>query len=71
MRSLLNKVLLLAWLAGCLVPLSAGVAASAAAQTQEPERPVYIVQEGDSLWSIAARFRISMTDLAAANGIAP
>lgn len=31
--------------------------------------PVYIVQPGDSLYSIAARFSISLDDLLAANGI--
>jgi murein DD-endopeptidase MepM/ murein hydrolase activator NlpD len=30
---------------------------------------VYIVQAGDSLWSIALRFRVSVNDLANANGI--
>ncbi len=41
------------------------------AQTQTPDSagPVYIVQSGDTLWSIAVRFRISMDDLASANGI--
>ncbi|MBK7448135.1 MAG: peptidoglycan DD-metalloendopeptidase family protein [Anaerolineales bacterium] len=32
--------------------------------------PVYVVQPGDSLYSIAARFSISLDDLLAANGIA-
>ena len=36
---------------------------------QQPEGPVYIVQEGDSLWDIALRFKVSMDDLAKANGI--
>lgn len=70
MKSCLPRILLAAWLACGLFPLTGGLAASAAAQTQEPERPVYVVQEGDTLWSIAARFRISMTDLATTNGIA-
>jgi LysM repeat protein len=39
------------------------------AQQDEPDGPVYIVQEGDSLWDIAVRFRLSLDDLAQANGI--
>ena len=39
------------------------------AQQAEPDGPVYIVQEGDSLWDIAVRFRLSLDDLAQANGI--
>lgn len=34
-----------------------------------PEGPIYIVQEGDSLWDIAARFRVSLADLQNLNGI--
>jgi LysM repeat protein len=33
------------------------------------DNPVYIVQEGDSLWDIAQRFHLSMDELAQANGI--
>jgi murein DD-endopeptidase MepM/ murein hydrolase activator NlpD len=39
------------------------------AQTTPPSGPVYIVQEGDSLWDIAYRFHVSQQDLANANGI--
>jgi len=39
------------------------------AQEDQPDGPVYIVESGDSLWGIAARFGISMDDLAAKNGI--
>lgn len=39
------------------------------AQTPEPEAAIYIVQPGDSLWTIAVRFRVSMAALAEANGI--
>lgn len=35
----------------------------------EIEGPIYIVQEGDSLWDIAVRFRVSLDDLARVNGI--
>lgn len=38
-------------------------------QAQEDTNPIYIVQSGDSLSSIASRFNISMADLMAANGI--
>jgi len=36
---------------------------------QQQEGPIYIVQEGDSLWDIALRFKVSMDDLAKANAI--
>jgi murein DD-endopeptidase MepM/ murein hydrolase activator NlpD len=39
------------------------------AQTTPPSGPVYIVQEGDSLWDIAYRFHVSQQDLENANGI--
>ncbi len=38
------------------------------ARAQEDE-PYYIVQEGDSLWEIAARFGVSLEDLQRANNI--
>lgn len=39
------------------------------AQDVQPDRPVYIVQEGDSLWAIAARFGVSLDALTSLNGI--
>jgi len=39
------------------------------AQNESPDGPMYVVQSGDSLWDIALRFRVSVQDLAAANGI--
>jgi len=39
------------------------------AQSASTIGPVYIVQEGDSLWDIAYRFHVSQNDLANANGI--
>src|SRR4030042_3212935 len=39
------------------------------AQDMPPSGPVYIVQEGDSLWEIALRFHVTQEELANANGI--
>ncbi len=39
------------------------------AHAQEASEPIYIVQPGDTLSSIAARFSVSLTDLLSANGI--
>jgi murein DD-endopeptidase MepM/ murein hydrolase activator NlpD len=40
------------------------------AQTSTPSSgPTYIVQEGDTLWSIASRFNISVPDIQAANNM--
>ena len=39
------------------------------AQETPPSGPVYIVQEGDSLWEIAYRFHVSQDELANLNGI--
>lgn len=41
----------------------------ARAQETTPNYPVYVVQEGDNLWSIALRFGVSPEDLAQANNI--
>lgn len=41
----------------------------AEAQSTHANGPVYIIQEGDSLWEIAYRFHVSQQDLANANGI--
>lgn len=39
------------------------------AQSDQPEGPVYIVQEGDNLWDIAQRFGVSVDDLTQVNHI--
>ena len=39
------------------------------AQNGEQDEPYYIVQEGDSLWEIAARFGVTLQDLQQANNI--
>lgn len=48
---------------------SLGVAPGGSAQEMNPDAPVYIVVEGDSLWSIANRFGVSLDDLTQANGM--
>ena len=42
---------------------------SGKAQSASTTAPIYIVQEGDSLWDIAYRFHVSQADLVNANGI--
>ena len=44
-------------------------AGSVRAQDAAPAYPVYVVQEGDNLWSIALRFGISQDALAEANNL--
>lgn len=36
---------------------------------ESPKGPVYVVQDGDSLWGIAQQFRVSMNELASINNI--
>jgi murein DD-endopeptidase MepM/ murein hydrolase activator NlpD len=55
--------LILLWLA-LLVPDSLGVA-----QEDQSDYPVYVVQPGDNLFAIAARFGVTLADLAEVNGI--
>src|SRR5512140_3299584 len=60
----LARLLLLLWVAAWLAPVSAG-----RAQDSTPSGPVYIVQPGDSLWSISQRFGVSIDDLRLANSM--
>ncbi len=55
----------------CILALIFVVSATpASAQTPTPPPgPVYIVQSGDTLWSIAIRFNVSVTDIMAANNM--
>lgn len=64
---LVKMFILLAVAALLLVP--AGEMLAGGLAQEAPDGPVYIVQEGDSLWDIAARFRVSMAELQKANGI--
>ena len=57
-----NRVFIAILLLSLIVPFKS-------ANAQDTTGPVYIVQLGDSLSSIAARFSVSLNDLMAANGI--
>ena len=52
-----------------LLVFLAGGAQTGAAQETEPEGPVYIVAEGDTLSSIALQFGVTVDDLVAFNGL--
>ena len=56
-------------IAVCILALVFVVSATpASAQTPTPPPgPIYIVQSGDTLWDIAIRFNVSVTDILAAN----
>ena len=57
-------MVILVLLGGGMTPLVAR------AQTPTPSTgPTYVVQDGDTLWSIAMRFNVSLTDLETANGL--
>ena len=53
----------------CLVVVVLWPTGWAAAQDVTPSGPIYIVQSGDTLWSISLRFGVSQADLQAANNI--
>jgi murein DD-endopeptidase MepM/ murein hydrolase activator NlpD len=52
------------------IPVSTSVAGSSA-QTLLPTPPVYTVASGDTLGRVAHRYRVSVREIAVANGIAP
>jgi murein DD-endopeptidase MepM/ murein hydrolase activator NlpD len=60
----LSKAALLFLVVALLVLPVAGVRAQ-----DQPQGPVYIVQEGDSLWEIAQRFGVSVDDLVQTNSL--
>jgi len=45
------------------------MAGTVAAQAGQPDGPYYVIQAGDSLWDIAARFKISLDELEKINAI--
>ena len=46
-------------------------AVPASAQTAVPPAgPIYVVQEGDTLWDIAARFNVTVDEIVTANDLA-
>ncbi len=66
MNNHLSKV---RWLILVLVTSLIPIGGVARAQEEQPTGPVYIVQEGDTLWDIAQRFGVPWQDLARENGI--
>ncbi len=58
-----------AWMILLITLALAWPARPAIAQEENPEGPVYIVQEGDTLFDIAQRFGVNWLDLANANDI--
>jgi murein DD-endopeptidase MepM/ murein hydrolase activator NlpD len=59
-NGLLGLILAISWL---------GSTDLAVAQDEQPAGPVYVVQEGDTLWDIALRFGIPWEDLARENDL--
>jgi len=57
------------WISVLLILILAWPASGVYAQDEQPQGPIYLVQEGDTLWDIALRFGIPWQDLASANGI--
>jgi len=52
-----------------IILVSTIIFTSSPVQAQETSGPIYVVQPGDSLSSIASRFSVSLADLMSANGI--
>ena len=57
------------WTVSLLLACLLWLVAPAAAQETTPAGPVYIVQPGDTLWDISARFGVTLDALMQANGI--
>lgn len=55
--------------AGLILVLLISIVRPADAQDIQADQPYYVVQQGDSLWDIAARFGVEIRDLQTANGI--
>jgi murein DD-endopeptidase MepM/ murein hydrolase activator NlpD len=66
MRSSLKQ---LAWISLLLIITITWPVGVVLAQEEQPQGPIYIVQEGDTLWDIALRFGIPWQDLARENEI--
>jgi murein DD-endopeptidase MepM/ murein hydrolase activator NlpD len=64
MKTKLGSILL-----SVIILLSISPGHVSAQQAGQPDGPVYIVQEGDTLWDIALRFGLTLDELESANGI--
>ena len=52
-----------------VILLNPAASVSVYAQDEQPDGPIYIVQEGDSLWGISNRFGVPLESLVNKNGI--
>jgi murein DD-endopeptidase MepM/ murein hydrolase activator NlpD len=68
MKSFLKKLIKIA-ISLLLIVLWISPTGYVFAQDEQPDGPVYIVQEGDTLWDIARRFGVSVEELEQYNGI--
>jgi murein DD-endopeptidase MepM/ murein hydrolase activator NlpD len=68
--SVVRRSLLLALVLPTILVAGLWLASTAAAQEPTPEAPVYVVQPGDTLFSIAQRFGTTVETIVAANDIA-
>lgn len=66
---LLKKIRLLSLWVVWVILLAQLYPGTARAQDNHPTGPVYVVQEGDTLWGISQRFGVSMDDLINANSL--
>ncbi len=67
---MVRRFCLILWTVLIFFSITNFVSAKSLTQEQAPDGAIYVVQEGDLLWDIAARFRVAMDDLAQANNIA-